>query len=85
MDSEDNTRSESNENFEQETKVSDQLSGWAVDFGITMEALSALLSILNPILNYLPKDPRTLLRTKTSYSTVKSVAENIIILELRKM
>lgn len=36
-----------------------------------MEALSALLSILNPILNYLPKDPRTLLRTKTSYSIVK--------------
>lgn len=45
------------------------LAGWAVNFGISLIALSALLTILRVHLPFLPKDGRTLLRTKTSYKT----------------
>lgn len=47
--------------------LSTQLSEWVVDFGITMDAVSALLNILHFVTD-LPKDPRILLATKTSYT-----------------
>lgn len=63
------TESESSENENlDDASMSDQLSEWAVNFGITMEALSVLLRILQPVLNELPKDPRTLLKTTISYN-----------------
>ena len=66
------TESESSENENSEdTSISNMLSEWAVTFGITMEALSALLRILQPVLKDIPKDPRTLLKTKTSYNIQK--------------
>ncbi len=49
------------------------LADWAVSFGISLIALSALLSILKIYHPSLRKDGRTLLKTKTSY-TVNSVA-----------
>jgi len=58
---------------DEENLVSDDLVGslasWAVNFGISLIALSALLTILRVHLPFLPKDGRTLLRTKTSYRT----------------
>jgi len=47
--------------------IKDQLTDWAVEFDIPMNALSRLLSILRLEINDLPKDPRTLLSTKVSY------------------
>ena len=44
------------------------LADWAVEFGISLIALSALLSILKIFHPSLPKDGRTLLQTKTSYN-----------------
>ena len=58
--------SDSSDN-EDNVSIKDQLSEWAVHFQITMEALSSLLFILKPVVIDLPKDPRTLLKTKTSY------------------
>ncbi|CAC5378008.1 unnamed protein product [Mytilus coruscus] len=55
------TCSDNNDSFQ------DLLADWAVEFDIPMNALSSLLSILRPSINNLPKDPRTLLGTKTTY------------------
>ncbi|XP_076854932.1 uncharacterized protein LOC143509924 isoform X2 [Brachyhypopomus gauderio] len=48
------------------------LSDWAVEFGVSLVALSALLSILRVHHPFLPKDGRSLLKTRTQY-----VVENI--------
>lgn len=45
------------------------LADWALEFGISLIALSALLSILKHDYPFLPKDGRTLLRTKATYTT----------------
>lgn len=41
------------------------LTDWAIDFRITMVALTALLSVLHSMHPKLPKDARTLLKTNT--------------------
>ncbi|KAK7120053.1 hypothetical protein R3I94_020166 [Phoxinus phoxinus] len=51
-----------------ETSLSDKIADWARHFGISLVALSALLGILRLSHPDLPKDGRTLLRTKTKYS-----------------
>ena len=51
------------DNDNQEPAPSIQLAFWAVQYGITTRALRALLKILHPYLDNLPKDPRTLLST----------------------
>lgn len=43
------------------------LAGWAVNYGICLIALSALLAILQVHIPFLPKDGRTLLMTTASY------------------
>lgn len=43
------------------------LGDWAVRFGVSLVALSALLSILRIYFPFLPKDGRSLLKTKTDY------------------
>lgn len=51
------------------------LADWAIEFG--MMALSALLSILKLHHPFLPKDGRTLLRTKTTYK-IETLAGGIL-------
>ena len=58
------TDSSDSENLE------DKLGSWASEFKITHVALQALLSILRVHHSFLPKDPRTLLKTKTDYNIV---------------
>ncbi len=43
------------------------LSDWATRFGVSLVALTALLSILRVYHPFLPKDGRTLLKTKVTY------------------
>lgn len=47
--------------------LSDSISNWAIHFGISLVALTALLSILRICHPDVPKDARTLLKTKTKY------------------
>ena len=47
------------------------LSDWAIQFGVSLVALSALLSILRVHHPFLPKDGRSLLKTKTHYVVEK--------------
>lgn len=54
-------------NSSSDNSIKDQLTDWAVEFDIPMNALSRLLSILRLQINDLPKDPRTLLSRKVSY------------------
>lgn len=51
--------------------LSDSISTWAVRFGISLVAVTALLSILRICHPDLPKDARTLLRTKTKYTILE--------------
>ena len=56
--------------------LSDNIANWAVRFGISMVALTALLSILNLTHPNLPKDGRTLLKTKVHYDIQEKVGGN---------
>ncbi|KAI5611118.1 hypothetical protein C0J50_0024, partial [Silurus asotus] len=47
--------------------LSSSLSGWAVKFGVSLVALTALLSILRVHHPFLPKDGRSLLKTTHAY------------------
>lgn len=47
--------------------ICDKLADWAVESDVPMVTLSKLLSILRNYIKDLPRDPRTLLRTKVSY------------------
>ncbi len=51
--------------------LSDSISNWAIHFGISLVAVTALLCILRICHPDLPKDARTLLRTKTKYSILE--------------
>ncbi|KAL1279273.1 hypothetical protein QQF64_025946 [Cirrhinus molitorella] len=51
--------------------LSDSISNWAINFGISLVALTALLCILRSCHPDLPKDARTLLKTKTKYSILE--------------
>jgi len=64
--------SEHSDNEPSETfSLSDSISNWAIHFGISLVALTALLCILWICHPDLPKDARTLLRTKTKYSIIE--------------
>ena len=56
--------------------LSDNIANWAVRFGISMVALTALLSILNITHPNLPKDGRTLLKTKVHYDIQEKAGGN---------
>ena len=56
--------------------LSDNIANWAVRFGISMVALTALLSILNLTHPNLPKDGRTLLKTKVHYDIQEKAGGN---------
>ena len=51
--------------------IKQNLRDWAVTHQITGTALHDLLKILMPVVPYLPKDPRTLLKTPTQYNIVR--------------
>ena len=53
---------------ESDRDLGSSLADWAIEFGISLMALSALLFILKPHHPSLPKDGRTLLKTKTKYN-----------------
>lgn len=46
------------------------LADWAIEFGISLVALSALLSILKVHHSSLPKDGWILLKTKATYNII---------------
>ena len=54
-------------------QIISDIAEWAKTFQIPMSALSSLQNVLIPYFPSMPKDPRTLLRTQTSY-TVKHMA-----------
>ncbi len=61
--------SEDSDNEVNETfSLSDSISNWAIHFGISLVALTALLGILRICHPDLPKDARALLKTRTKYS-----------------
>ena len=64
------------ENDDDLTSLSDNIANWAVSFGISMVALTALLSILHINHPNLPKDGRTLLKTKMHYAIQEKVGGN---------
>lgn len=51
---------------QRDSDLQSSLADWAIEFGISLIALSALLTILKVHHSSLPKDGRTLLKTKTS-------------------
>lgn len=51
--------------------LANSLSGWAVRFGVSLVALTALLSILKVHHPFLPKDGRSLLKTANRYVVEK--------------
>ena len=62
--------SESQISDDEDTSVmhlQEQMARWACEFNITTSSLGALLCILKPYHSHLPKDPRTLLHTPTTY------------------
>lgn len=59
-------RVESDEEIEQPT-LTTSLMNWAVEYGITLVALTALLSVLRCHHPSLPKDAKTLLHTNRNY------------------
>lgn len=64
--------SEHSEDERPETfSLSDSISNWAIHFGISLVALTALLCILRICHPDLPKDARTLLKTKTKYTILE--------------
>ncbi|XP_047670227.1 uncharacterized protein LOC125138348 [Tachysurus fulvidraco] len=61
---------------QRESDLQSSLEDWAIEFGISQIALSALLTILKVHHSSLPKDGRTLLKTKTRYS-ISSIAGGV--------
>lgn len=51
--------------------LSDSISNWDIHFGVSLVALTALLAILRICHPDLPKDARTLLKTRTKYSILE--------------
>lgn len=72
----DGTSGSDSENDDDLTSLSDNIANWAVSFGISIVALTALLSILNVTHPNLPKDGRTLLKTKTHYAIQEKAGGN---------
>lgn len=61
---------------EESENLTNRLSNWALTYGISHVALTALLVILTVYHSDLPRDARTLLRTKTVYS-VKTIRNGL--------
>ncbi|KAL0151586.1 hypothetical protein M9458_053103 [Cirrhinus mrigala] len=61
---------------QRDSDLQSSLADWAIEFGISLIALSAPLTILKVHHSSLPKDGRTLLKTKTSYS-ITSIAGGV--------
>lgn len=55
----------------QRFSLTDSISNWAIQFGISLVALTALLGIVRICHPDLPKDARTILRTQTKYSILE--------------
>ncbi len=72
----DGTSGSDSENDDDLTSLSDNIANWAVSFGISIVALTALLSILHVTHPNLPKDGRTLLKTKTHYAIQEKAGGN---------
>lgn len=72
----DGTSGSDSENDDDLTSLSDNIANWAVSFGISLVALTALLSILHITHPNLPKDGRTLLKTKTHYAIQEKAGGN---------
>ena len=72
----DGTSGSDSENDDDLTSLSDNIANWAVSFGISMVALTALLSILHILHPNLPKDGRTLLKTKMHYAIQEKAGGN---------
>ena len=72
VDSDDND----NEQLNEKPPLASELAEWAVEAGVTLSALSSLLSILHPYHNGLPLDARTLLKTPRSYEIKNLVNSN---------
>ncbi|KAA0721204.1 hypothetical protein E1301_Tti021589 [Triplophysa tibetana] len=51
--------------------LAESLANWAVQFGVSLVALSALLTLLRLYHPELPKDARTILKTKTEYKILQ--------------
>lgn len=64
----DSSESDSDSDTELSNTISHELATWAVTYHIPLSATGALLTILKPHIQSLPKDPRTLLKTPTHYS-----------------
>ena len=56
------------------------LADWAVQFSTTLCALSALLLILRAFHPELPKDARTILKTKCNYAIKRQADDDFFIL-----
>ncbi|XP_030611833.1 uncharacterized protein LOC115799038 isoform X2 [Archocentrus centrarchus] len=69
------TQTSESDHFDDELQdsvsLSDSLSHWAIQFRISLVALTALLAILRIYHSDIPKDARTLLRTETEYSILE--------------
>lgn len=70
------TSGSDSENDDDLTSLSDNIANWAVSFGISLVALTALLTILHITHPNLPKDGRTLLKTKTHYAIQEKAGGN---------
>lgn len=64
--SEPDSESES-EQADEPVSLVESLANWAVQFGVSLVALTALLSLLRLYRPELPKDARSILKTKTAY------------------
>jgi len=58
---------------DQTPNLGDSLRNWALTFGVSLVALTALLGLLRFHFPDLPKDARTLLKTKITYSIEKKM------------
>lgn len=66
--SEPDTESESeSELADKPVSLVERLANWSIEFGVSLVALTALLSLLRLYHPELPKDARTILQTKTEY------------------
>lgn len=70
------SESDSSDSDESEN-LADELSEWAVNFGITHAALAANLKILRKYHPSLPKDPRTIINRGNSTGSAAVVVQNI--------
>lgn len=64
-----NTFSSDSEPEINQMHISEDIRNWALQFNITLSALTSLLKLLSPIIPNLPRDARTLLMTPAQVNT----------------